>query len=164
MKKGWYWPVLIVGLLVVSAGTNIVVMIVATNDPSFAVEEDYYRKAVAWDDRRAQEARNRALGWSVDLAAVPSVEAGVPVLQVLARVADAAGDPVEGAVVRAELFPIARANQIERLPLNETNGGNYGATVRYTRSGLWEFRLEIVRGEDRFTEIVTRELQPSWPR
>ena len=77
MRKGWLWPVLVVGLLLVSVTANLVILFVATNDPSFAVEKDYYTKAVNWDEKRAQDARNLALGWNVDLAAVPTMEDAV---------------------------------------------------------------------------------------
>ena len=52
--KGWYWPVVIVSLLVGGAAANIGFMIVANRDPTFAVEPDYYRKAVDWDRTMAQ--------------------------------------------------------------------------------------------------------------
>ena len=68
--KGWYWPVAIVGLLVGGAAANIGFMIVANRDATFAVEPDYYRKAVDWDRAMAQEARNVELGWRADGAVV----------------------------------------------------------------------------------------------
>ena len=63
--KGRYWPVAIVGLLVSGAAANIGFMVVASRDATFAVEPDYYRKAVDWDRAMAQEARNVELGWRV---------------------------------------------------------------------------------------------------
>ena len=46
MRKPWFWPAMIVGLLLLAVGANVGLMIVASSDPSFAVEEDYYDKAV----------------------------------------------------------------------------------------------------------------------
>ena len=69
--KGWYWPVAIVGLLVGGAAANIGLMIVANRDATFAVEPDYYRKAVDWDRTMAQEARNVELGWRVSAQLEP---------------------------------------------------------------------------------------------
>ena len=50
---------MIVALLVGGAGANVGLMLVATSDASFAVEPDYYQKALAWDETMAQAARNR---------------------------------------------------------------------------------------------------------
>ena len=40
---------------------------VATSDGSFAVEPDYYQKALHWDDARSAAAENAGLGWTVEL-------------------------------------------------------------------------------------------------
>ena len=40
---------------------SLVVVFVATSDPSYAVEEDYYQKAVNWEAEQAQQERNRQL-------------------------------------------------------------------------------------------------------
>ena len=54
MKRGWGWPVFLVGLLVAGVGVNLVLLVAATGDPSFAVERDYYRKGMEWDRTLAQ--------------------------------------------------------------------------------------------------------------
>ena len=69
--KGWFWPAVIVGLLLSGAAANIGFMIVANRDQSFAVEPDYYRKAVDWDRRMAQETRNAELGWGATASLEP---------------------------------------------------------------------------------------------
>ena len=52
-------------LLVAWAGANIAFVVITSRDASFAVEPNYYAKALAWDQTMAQQARNEALGWSV---------------------------------------------------------------------------------------------------
>jgi len=64
-SRGWYWPVGLAALLVVSAGANIALIVITSRDASFAVEPNYYAKALAWDETMAQQARNEALGGSV---------------------------------------------------------------------------------------------------
>ena len=49
MKKGWYWPWFIGVLLVATAGGQGVMLYAATHDSTFALEPDYYKRAVAFD-------------------------------------------------------------------------------------------------------------------
>ena len=68
-KDGRYWPFLIVALLSVSVIANVFLIIKATTDPSFAVERDYYAKAVTWDEHQQEQADSNALGWHAALKA-----------------------------------------------------------------------------------------------
>ena len=51
------WPMCVGGILVVNFIGVGVVLYFSMRDPSFAVEEAYYEKALAWDQEREQEAR-----------------------------------------------------------------------------------------------------------
>ena len=51
------WPLGVVGMLGVSLSVCAFTVVAATSDKSFAVEDDYYAKAVAWDDTAAQRVR-----------------------------------------------------------------------------------------------------------
>ena len=113
MKRGALWPYLIAGALALHVVISLVVVFVATSDPSYAVEEDYYQKALAWDDKRAQDRTNDALGWHIDFAVNPPVRpADQPILEV--TVLDAAGRPLSGAVVSVETFHNSRSDEILR--------------------------------------------------
>ena len=62
---------------------SLIVVYVATSDPSHAVEENYYQKAIAWDDKRAQDRVNQDLGWSLSFEAEPPARPGEqPLLEV----------------------------------------------------------------------------------
>ena len=154
--KGWYWPVAIVGLLVSGAAANIGFMIVANRDATFAVEPDYYRKAVDWDRTMAQEARNVELGWRVSARLEP-IDAGRA--QLVAWVADRDGRPVADAVVVVEAFPSARAREITSFTLAPAApDGAYAVTLTRARPGLWELRLRVTRGEQVFTQTLSQDL------
>jgi nitrogen fixation protein FixH len=154
--KGWYWPVGIVGLLVSGAAANIGFMIVANRDASFAVEPDYYRKAVDWDRTMAQEARNAELGWRVSARLEP-IDGGRA--RLVARVADRDGRPVTDAAVVAEAFPSARARDIASFTLAPAGpDGAYVVTLTRARPGLWELRLRVTRGEQVFTRTLSQDL------
>lgn len=165
-RKPWFWPAFVVGILVLGVGVNVVLLVVANSDPSFAVEEDYYDKALRWDDRRAQEAANVALGWQFEFAAVPDLDAseGTPVMQLTVAVRDADGVTVDGAVVRLETFPLARSAEVGRVRLDGRGEGLYRTTLPLSRPGIWEFRFEVVAGDDTFTHREQREVPAPWPR
>jgi nitrogen fixation protein FixH len=152
MKRGWIWPVLLVGLLVLGVGANLVLLAVASGDPSFAVERDYYRKGVEWDRTLAQREVNARLGWTLAC----TVRAG----KLEARLRDHAGAPVPDATVSVEAFHNARAEQIVTGVLTGTEDGVYRAPLPIVRPGLWELRFRAERGADVFTRSLTYEVAP----
>ncbi len=154
--RGWYWPLIIIALLVAGAGANIGFMLVATGDATFAVEPNYYQKALHWDETMAQEARNAALGWSVTVAFVGAPQPGR--VKLVARVNDRAGHAVRGAHVGVEAFHGARASQVLAATLSPDSTGGYAATLPLARPGLWELRLRVERGDEVFTRTLVQDL------
>ena len=154
-SRGWYWPVGLAALLVVSAGANIALLVITSRDASFAVEPDYYAKALAWDETMAQQTRNEALGWSLGLGVEPTGERGR--VTVAARLTDRAGVPLSGARVAIEGLHNARANRVLTAVL-EQRGLEYAAAMPLARPGLWEFRVRVTRGPDVFTATLMRDV------
>jgi nitrogen fixation protein FixH len=128
---------------------------VATTNPSYAVEDDYYQKALHWDQRRAQQRANDELGWSVTLAVSGPRTASDPASLELV-LTDRDGRPVDGAAVSVEAFHNARADRILRAPLGGSGGGRYSSNLAMRRPGVWEFRITATRGETTFTHRETR--------
>jgi len=146
----------IAGLLLSSVVIQGTALIVALSDPSFAVEADYEWKARNWDRLRRQAQSSDALGWSFDLRTAPAPTAGE--VQVRLTLLDREGVPVEGADVDVSAFHNARANQILTSRLPEVEEGIYGQTLPIRRSGVWEFRVEITRGKERFAGKVRKSV------
>src|SRR5664279_5249071 len=94
--KGWYWPWLIAALLVATVAGQGVMLYAAASDPTFAVEPDYYKKAVDFDDVIAQEAANQRLGWGASAVIGARAAAGA---EFTLRLADAKGAAMPGARV-----------------------------------------------------------------
>ena len=157
MKKGSLWPWIIAGALAVHVVGSLVVVFVATSNPSYAVEEDYYQKALHWNDKRAQDRTNEELGWSLNLTVRPAATPGEePTLEV--HLADAGGEPLDGAVVAVETFHNARADDILRASLDAVGEGVYRTTLPMRHNGRWELRFTVDRGQDHFTHTETRHL------
>jgi nitrogen fixation protein FixH len=156
MRKGWHWPFLLVGLLASGVGANLYFMARALGDPSFAVEPDYYAKAIAWDAHQAQARQNSDLGWTLALSVAPAARA-TGLARVVARLADRDGRPVPGLAVALEAFNNARAADVVKAALAETAGHDYAANVAVVRPGLWEFRVVALRGADTFTAVIEQD-------
>jgi nitrogen fixation protein FixH len=157
-KKGWYWPFALAGLLVAGIAPAFVLIVLATNDPSFAVEERYYEKALAWDETMAQRRRNAELGWQVEVQTAPV--AGVPgLVDMTARVLDRDGNALEGCRVSVETFHNARsAYRLERQLEPVADGLAQVTRLPMRRPGIWELRLRVERGDELFTAVLDREL------
>ena len=155
-QRGWQWPLIVVALLVGGAGANVGLMLVAAGDKSFAVEPDYYQKALHWDETMAQAARNAALGWSVAAAFEPAGRPGQVTLS--ARLIDGEGHAIEGARVAVETFHSARAGHVVTAVLGPEGAGRYQATLPLGRPGMWEIRFRVERGDQVFTSTLVRDL------
>lgn len=155
-RPGSVWPLALGGLLAASVVFNLAVVFVASRDPSFAVERNYYRKALAWDQVMAQEHRNAELGWRLDLALDRAPSAAHATL--VARLADRDGRPIDNARVVVEALHNARANDVIQATLAADGTGRYVGALPMHRAGLWELRLRVEHGGDVFTEVVTRDL------
>jgi nitrogen fixation protein FixH len=148
MKKGWYWPWLIIALLVATAAGQGVMLYAATHDATFSLEPDYYRKAVAWDTVMQQERANRALGWHASAVVGTSDATG---RDVAISLAGGDGRPVHGARVRVTaIHNLDGDHHIARTLVGGADG-RYTGHLPLVHDGLWELRVSAMRGRDQFT-------------
>ncbi|HHQ48186.1 MAG TPA: hypothetical protein ENK19_04800 [Acidobacteria bacterium] len=155
MKPSVRWPLLIAGLLTLHAAGMVTFAVIASSDPSHAVEKDYYQKALHWDEHRAQLAADAALGWQAEATARPA-QPGLAAVTI--ALTDHDGQPVTGASAHLEAFHMARGKRILESDLEETAPGVYTATLPMRRDGKWELRLRAQRGDDLFTAVLKRYL------
>jgi nitrogen fixation protein FixH len=154
VKPGAWWPVAIVGVLAVTVGANVVLIVAARDPNAYVVEPHYYEKALAWDSTMAIADRSAALGWQVDATLHGWTPAGTPLV---VQLADSTAAPVAGAEVRAELLNnLSPAHPVAAV-LADAGGGRYTATVPLPRTGLWEIRLEARRDGDLFLADLRRD-------
>jgi nitrogen fixation protein FixH len=153
-----------VGLILALLAGQIVLMgsmvYLATSDATFAIEPDYYQKGLNWNVAAAQARQNERLGWSAKIELGPDIRVtGERTLT--CALADRAGQPLDGATVDAVAFSHARGSDRTAVTLLPAASGQYEAPVRFTRAGVWEFRLAIQRGPDTFTYVEQRDVYPS---
>jgi hypothetical protein len=151
----WKWaPVLLLGSLLSGLGAMV---FIATGDPSFAVEPEYYQKALDWDREREQQASNARLGYRLGVQ-VEAQSAPGAARELVLRLEDATGQPIHGANVEVTAFHNARAAEIVRAKLVEQAPGSYVQRLPLVRPGLWELRVVAKRAGIRFTHVTRLEL------
>jgi nitrogen fixation protein FixH len=147
--------VAIVGVLAVTVGANVAMMVAARDPNAYVVEPDYYHKAVNWDSTMAQARASAALGWQVDAALRDWTPQGTTLL---VQLADSTGAPLAGADVKVELINnLSPETPVHVIPA-EAGGGRYEAQVVLPRPGLWELRLQARRDSAYFTADLHRDL------
>jgi nitrogen fixation protein FixH len=155
MKRGSWWPIAITAVLATTVAANIWVATIASDDPSFAIEEDYYQKAVAWDSTLAQARSNARLGWRLTPTLRLTGSDGRARLS--ATLTDSAGTPITGASVRVSALQVSRANAIHRVTLLASAPGVYDSQLEAARPGQWELRFDVSSGSTHFTDVARVE-------
>lgn len=148
MKRGMQWPIAVAVVLALTVIGDVTVAVIASRDEAFAVEPDFYQKAVNFDDEMALRAASRTLGWRLE----PSLQLGHPGTpgRVSIMLRDSAGAPVSGAHVALLAMHNARASHQLNATLTDLGGGAYEAPLSAERPGEWELRFMVTRGGDRF--------------
>ncbi len=149
----WPFPGLVFVLIGLSLTMGVITVTLATNDPSFGLEEDYFAKAVAWDETAAQIQTNKDLGWNADVDLSESVD-GKGERSVMVLITDQQGNAVEGASVEAFAYHNARRSATYSFDLVEIAPGRYSAGQPLSRDGKWTVRLRVTSGDDVFTASV----------
>ena len=147
--------VLIVGTITFAA---FAVRLAVNDRQANAVEPDYYRKAVAWDDWKRQQALNGALGWVV----TPTFEASPadprsPRLRL--DIADKHAVPIVGAAVRAQVVPIRDPDARVDVQLVADPAGGYVADVPLRIGGQWEARVEVDWNGKHYADRFRRQVR-----
>lgn len=150
MKHGRGWPIAVGAILLVTVAANLAALYVADDDPSFAIEADYYQKAVHYDDQMTQELRNERLGWRLTPTIAPLARSGAVVT---VRLTDAHGVPLTGVRLRVAALFNARANDVLDATLVPQRDSDYTGRLPMHHAGEWELRFEAVRGGQRFTAV-----------
>lgn len=144
-------PLIIGGIVVaglVGAGTLIAR---ASTDRTFALEPDYYRKALRWDITHAEMEASSRLGW------VSTAEAAAAPRRLILTLSDKAGAPIGGAAITVELFASRLASVRSDLTLTEDAPGRYSAPWPEGPAGNWVARVRAVHTTDIYVTTHTVE-------
>lgn len=142
-------PAVVLGLLGGHVVFIMVAITLATGDQSFAVVPDYYKKAVDYDQRKAELAESDSLGWRAELQPAALVDA-LGEREVVVVLRDESGASVTGAAVRVSCYHYARAGEPIAFDLQEVLPGQYVGRARLAREGFWQFELLARQGESAY--------------
>ncbi len=151
MKKGWYWPWIIIALLVATAAGQGVMLYAATHDSTFSLEPDYYKKAVAFDTVMAQERENATLGWTASATIGANLQG---TREVTLTLTDAAGARITDAHVRVTAIHNLEGDRHVTQGLTVRDDGRFTARLPIPRAGMWELRIDAMRGRERYTNSL----------
>lgn len=157
-KSGLFWMLVPVVLLVTSVGGWLLMVSMAVDDPGFAVEPDYYKKASNYDAVIDQRAENSRLSYAVEV--VSFALTGERSAHLIVSVRDADGMPLSEARVTALALPVARAFDVQELLLRHRDAGVFEANLQRPRAGLWEVRVRVDLDGRVFTRVLRPELYP----
>jgi nitrogen fixation protein FixH len=135
----------------------ILVVLIATRDPSFAVEPNSYKKALGWDASAARLRASQQLGWTASLQVEPNADI-TGQRRVVCRITDKNGVAVVGASVQLLAFHHARAADRVQVSLKPEQDGSYSVKLPMKRAGLWECRIMAKRGDELFSTVVMQEV------
>jgi hypothetical protein len=150
------WCCVPVGLLACMLAGLGTMATIAIRDPGFALERDYYKKAIAYDREIVQRNENARLGWAAVVETGAASSAGRTPLVV--RLSDARG-AVTGARARVEALRNAAAARVLDAELREAPAGVYTAELPLVHGGLWELRFSFERNGERMTAVVRRDVR-----
>jgi hypothetical protein len=131
---------------------------IAINDPSFALEPNYYDKAVHWDQTQIEARQSNELGLKLELTA-PLAFAADGRVKLQLSVKDRRDLSFSGAEVELEAFPNAYASQIQHICLHETEPGVYSGELSRGIRGLWELRVIVKQGALQYGEVLRRDVK-----
>ena len=120
------------------------------------VQDEPYRKGLAYNERIAEDARQTALGW---VRAVSLTDAGMVKL----TLADKAGAPVRGLVVDAVVG--RPSTNVSDVPVRLIEGvpGHYQANIGAIAAGRWLISIEARRADgERAGEVIYRAKERIW--
>ncbi len=155
MRKGLQWPLGVAAVLLLTVAGNVWVAVLAADDPSAAIEERYYDKAVNFDARLALAQRAQRLGWTVRLVASAMGPDGVTLTP---RLVDRAGVPVAGVHCRVTARHVARASEALQGEAVLDSDGTAALHLPMHRRGLWDVEFEAWRAGEHFATAQRLDL------
>lgn len=156
-RAGAVWAWVPASLLLVMFFGISTLAYIAIDDPNFALEPDYYAKALHWDQAQAQLRENDTLGYGLSLRE-PLVISAAGQVQVELLLKDRNAAAISGASVEVSAFPNAFAERVEHLVLREVAPGVYRGALSQGIPGLWELRCVVRVGPAHYARSLRSDM------
>ncbi len=139
-------PWAFVGFFVVVIAVNCVMMAFAFSTWPGLSTRNHYLEGLAYNDRLEDRRRQEALGWQVDLRA--DTRDGRK-LGLAVSVTDAQGEPLRADAAQVHFRRPAKEGSDFSSDLRADAPGHYIVDVEMPLPGIWEVRVEFLRGGER---------------
>ncbi len=150
-QRGWWYPWIFVGGMLVVVAVNIALVVLAVGTFSGLETTDHYRKGLAYEQALTAAAAQAERGWQLEVEFQPQPAgqgASGGELAVLFKGPD--GLPLERLEVEAHLVRPTRAGFDQTLVLEDKGGGRYRQSVSLPLPGQWDLRILARKDEARF--------------
>lgn len=148
-------PVVLIGATI--AFTSLTVVL-AVSDHPLGIEPQYDTKAALWQQTASQRADNDRLRW---LATPQLTRLDTGLVGLRLRIEDRHAIAIAGGRVSVECIPVAAADDRCVIELPEIGAGEYAAAFAPRLGGLHEFRVEVLRDGQRWTDQFRRSIPHS---
>ena len=153
------WPLFVVGLLVLGVTYSMWVVFASRSDGGVQIIENYYEKAVDWDNRQKIIQASEAMGWHVEITpeqASSLLPAGG--LRVIFK--DSAGLLLEGLTATVKASRPQTTRVIREMELQSVSGapGEYFHQFPEMGPGLWDFEITADKDTLKFVRMIRKEL------
>ncbi|MCU0895282.1 MAG: FixH family protein [Rhodospirillales bacterium] len=149
-QRGWWYPWIFVGFMVLVVGVNAVMATLAVSTFPGLQAEDAYNKGLRYNDSLAAGREQERRGWrmTLQLKPLPASGEGSRDAELTVAFVDREGQPLDRLEVEAALHRPTVAGFDRTLPLEPQGGGVYAGVVSLPFAGQWEARITGRRGAD----------------
>lgn len=146
-SKGYFWPCLVIGLLLMQIGICTAAIISAKHSDSYIIVDQQHQNKLSWDEQQNMKDTLANLGWQLEFD-IPVYNTPSQRRVVSLFIKNKDNSPVTGLHVDLKIYHHAVASQIIQGELKETQPGQYTAAMPITKEGLWELQYTLTSTED----------------
>jgi hypothetical protein len=135
------WPLFIITLLSISIFAAGYTYVQANSGGGAQVIEDYYQRALDWDQEASRRQNAERLGWKMDVRVSDEVENGLRAVYLM--ITGTEGTGIEGIHGTVRAYRPHLSNAVAEVPLVAIEGrpGLYRQLMPAEAPGLWDFEL-----------------------
>jgi hypothetical protein len=135
------WPLFIVGLLSISIFAASYTFVAANSGAGAQVVEDYYQRALDWDEEVNRRQNAERMGWNLTVTVSDTVQNGLRAVYL--DITDDSGLALEGVYGTVRAYRPHLSNAVAEVPLVAVSeqAGRYRQMLPAAATGLWDFEL-----------------------
>lgn len=145
--RGWWYPLIFVGGMLVVIVVNGIMMYFATTTFTGIETENPYEKGLTYNKTLAESRAQADMGWTVNFAFDPATGGTVHGGRLTLAYRDRDGKPLDAMQVEARIVRPTSAHHDRILAVSETAPGVYGVTLDQPLPGIWDVHLTARRGK-----------------